>query len=149
MSKRGNGETCGGVKETSVATVRKPTLKALARKVLDRNHQGNEQETKLRTVGNWNDLPDSSTAMEPFNHDAMAAIKAGHPVRVWCGVFDEWVYWVRDEQIKKRLRAKGCTLPIYILSELRVVAGFDAKALRGLHELKRAFDAVIHPPNAD
>ncbi len=95
----------------------------------------------------WNAPPGEPT--EPFNQRYMDAIKAGHPVQVWCGVFDEWVYWVRDEQIKKRLRAKGCALPIYMLSELRVVAGFDAKALRIFHEPKRAFDAVIHPPNAN
>ena len=59
------------------------------------------------------------------------------------------VYWVRDEQIKKRLRAKGCTLPIYVLGELRAVAGFDVKTLRRLHKFKREFDAVIHPPNAN
>ena len=149
MSKRGNGETCGGVKETSVATVRKPTLKALARKVLDRNREGNEQETKLRTVGNWNDLPDSSTAMEPFNHDAMAAIKAGQFVPVWSGVLGEWLYWVRGEKERKQLLTQGCKAPIYTLGELSVVAGFDVKALRRLHEFKREFDAVIHPPNAN
>ncbi len=99
----------------------------------------NEELTKL-TEGQ----PDSAT--EPFNQRYMDAIKAGHSVRVWCGTLNEWVYWVRDDQIKKRLQANGCELVIYSLGELAVIASMPAKDTKQIHELKKTFDVKINPP---
>ena len=73
----------------------------------------------------------------------MDAIKAGHPVQVWCGVFDEWVYWVRGEEERKKLLSQGCTLPIYTLGELTLVVKMDESSLKRIHQIKKTFDGTI------
>ena len=86
---------------------------------------------------------DPATATEPFNQHHMDAIKAGHQVPVWCGTLNEWTYWVRDEQIKERLRNEGCNVPIYTLGELCVVEHMPKEDIRRIHEIKRAFDGTL------
>jgi hypothetical protein len=112
-------------------------IKELARQVLARNRQRNNTATPLSHKGvendpfllhgpeSWNACSDSETATDALNQEHMDVIKAGHPALVWCGVFDDWVYWVLDEEIKRRLRDEGCTLPIYTLGELALVAAMS------------------------
>lgn len=88
-------------------------------------------------------MPDPATAAEPFDQEAMDAIKAGHAVPVWSEVLQGWLWWVRDEPARKLLIAQGCKVPIYTLGELVLVAGMDADALQDIHAIKREFGAVI------
>jgi hypothetical protein len=78
----------------------------------------------------------------------MDAIKAGKAVRVWSGVLEEWLWWVRDEEARHRLIAQGCELPIYTLGELVAVAGMDVDALVELHQMKKRFGGTIQPPTS-
>jgi len=89
------------------------------------------------------DLPDPSTATEPFNQEAMDAIKRGQVVPVWSDLLGEWLYWVRDEVKRKALQAQGCTAPIYTLGELAVVANMPPEDIKKLHGIKKAFGGVI------
>jgi hypothetical protein len=89
----------------------------------------------------------------PFNEDAMAMVKAGHPVRVWSGVLGEWLWWVRDEAGKKNLVADGVDPGcIYTLGELAVITGWKGEladrqaALKDIHVMKKSFDATVEAP---
>ncbi len=80
-----------------------------------------------------------------FNQEAMDAIKAGYPVRVWLGVVSEWAWWVRGEAEREKLLAEGCKLPIYTLGELAVIVNMSDQAVKNMHAYKREFNAVIGP----
>jgi hypothetical protein len=108
-----------------------------------------ESEKRARGPEDWNEQPNPATATEPINQTHIDAIKAEHPVLVWCGVFNEWVYWVRDEEIKHRLQTKGCTLPIYTLGELTSIATMPPKELARIHSYKKAFGATVANVNRD
>ncbi len=89
---------------------------------------------------------DPATATQPVNQQVMDAIKGGQAVPVWSEILHEWLCWVRDDQIKKRLQANGCELVIYSLGELAVIASMPAKDTKQIHELKKMFDVTINPP---
>lgn len=89
------------------------------------------------------DLPDPSTATEPFNQEAMDAILRGQVVQVWSDLLGEWLYWVKSEYERKRLLAEGCRLPIYTLGELAVVVQHDPEDIKKLHTIKRTFNGWL------
>ncbi len=89
---------------------------------------------------------DPAMATEPVNKQVMDVIKSGQAVPVWSETLHEWLYWVRDDQIKKRLQADGCELVIYTLGELAVISSMPAKDTKQIHELKKTFDGTINPP---
>ncbi len=97
----------------------------------------------------WNRFPDPAKATEPFDQRHMDAIKAGHKVKVWSGVFGEWLWWVRGEPERMQLLGQGCKQPIYTLGELAVVPDMDTQELRNAHVLKRDTGAKIHPPTSE
>ena len=82
-------------------------------------------------------------AAKPFNQAAMDKIKTGYPVKVWSGVLQEWLIWVRGETERNKLIKQGCTLPIYTLGELAVVAKRSSEDLRNIHQMKKIFNATI------
>ena len=86
---------------------------------------------------------DQDNQFEPFNQAAMDAIEAGQAVKVWSGVLQEWLYWVRGEGERKELLDEGCEIIIYTLGELAIVSGFSPEDLRNVHELKQNFNATI------
>ena len=120
-------------------TMQQSSLKALANKVLERNHQCNSHATKGEKVCNFepeftlqklhdettqeqHELTVQGNQSQPFNQEAMDTIKAGKAVKVWSGVLQEWLYWVRGEGERNELLGKGCELPIYTLGELVAVS---------------------------
>ena len=135
------------------------SLKALADRVIARNSQRNQRATdtgkernfdpvfddeKLRgPEANWNTMCDPATATEPFNQEAMNVIKCGQAVPVWSDLLGGWLYWVRDEQARRKLLSDGCQVPIYTLGELAVVANMSQDDIRKLHRLKTAFNGTI------
>ncbi len=84
-----------------------------------------------------------------FNQEAMDAIKAGYPVRVWLGVVNEWAWWVRGEAEREKLLAEGEKEPIYTLGELAVIVNMSDQAVKNMHALKRDMGAVIRPAGQD
>ena len=86
---------------------------------------------------------DPASATEPFNQHAMDAIKAGQAVSVWSDFLGEWLYWVRGEKERQRLRAEGCRVQIYTLGELAVVVRMSREDLKKIHQLKATFNGII------
>lgn len=102
------------------------------------------QNTMVEMVeANPNIHPLHSEATEPFNQAAMDKVKAGYPVKVWSGILQEWLIWVRGETERNKLIKKGSTLPIYTLGELAVVAKMSGEDLRNIHQMKKTFTATI------
>jgi hypothetical protein len=95
----------------------------------------------------WNTLPDPSTATMNFNQECMDAIKDSQAVPVWSDLLGAWLYWVRDEQVRRKLLSNGCQVPIYTLGELAVVASMGQDDIRKLHRLKTAFNGTIKGSN--
>lgn len=93
----------------------------------------------------WNAVP-AQPGSEPFNAPALEAIKSGSAVRVWSGVLEDWIWFVRDNTAREKLLAEGCVRPVYSLGELAIVVDFDEQGLRDIHAAKRRFGAVVHPP---
>ena len=79
----------------------------------------------------------------PFNQEAMGAIKAGYPVRVWLGTVNGWAWWVRGEAEREKLLAEGAKEPIYTLGELAVIVNMGDQDVKNLHALKCRMGAVI------
>lgn len=94
----------------------------------------------------WNQTPDPSATRVPFNQKNLDDIKAGRPAQVWSAVLEDWLWWVRDEDVRQALLQQGCEVAIYTLGELAVVAGWEAEALRDVHAFKREMGATIEPP---
>ena len=121
---------------TGETTMQQSSLKALANKVLERNHQCNAHATKGEKVCNFEPefTPQKLHAETIHKHHdktardnmkAMDAIRAGQAVKVWSGVHHEWWYWVRGEGEREELLAEGCGLQIYALGELVKVYGLS------------------------
>ena len=95
----------------------------------------------LALLADWNNLPTAPT--EPFNQQALDAIKAGNAAPVWSGVLNEWIWFVRDNAARERLIAEGCKLAVYSLGELALVASTDKQSLRKINAFKRRFGATV------
>ena len=64
------------------------------------------------------------------------------------GVLQAWMWWVRDEKARQKLLEQGCTVTIYTLGELALVADSGPKSLRDIHAIKMTFGTTIEPPEA-
>lgn len=149
----------------NATTTQQQDVKSLAQAVLERNRRNSERNssatTELRTPATamsnslrngsaershgipLAELPDPSTATEPFNQEAMDAIRRGQAVPVWSELLGEWLIWVRGEAERKRLLAQGCRTPIYTLGELALVVSWPDGDIRTAHAVKKQFNGVI------
>ncbi|CAL1241926.1 protein of unknown function [Candidatus Methylocalor cossyra] len=84
-------------------------------------------------------------AYAPFDSAAMAAIRAGKAVKVWCGLLDEAVWWVRDDAAAKKLKRKPWYdgAPVYTLGELLMLTKANDGHIRAVHKIKREFDGTV------
>jgi hypothetical protein len=94
------------------------------------------------TPQDWNDAPEGEGS-SPFGDKEMQAIKDGHLVMVWLGIVQEWVYWVRDDDRRDRLKAQGCEIPIYTLGELAVIQPLPDAAIKQIHEAKKKLGGKV------
>jgi len=103
-----------------------------------------EEPTELTEAPrNLKVLPDPFKATIPFNQEAMDAIKRGQVVPVWSELLGEWLYWVKGEPERRKLLAKGRTVPIYTLGELALVVDWPAEDIKAAHAFKKPFNGVI------
>lgn len=122
--------------DIAVATRRK--LKAQADAVTAQAHT-------LKTIAgsDWSELSGPPDISEPFDEQALAAVKAGEMLPVYSTVLGEWMVWVRGEKERQTLVAEGCPLPIYILTEVVTATTLPADMLPNVHAFKREFGARL------
>ena len=90
-------------------------------------------------------LTEGSTT--PFSQQDLDAIKAGHAVKVWSGVLNEWLYWVRDEERKAKAQARLGIDPwrVWTLDELTAVQGMTPEDLKNIQAIRKAFNGTLQP----
>ena len=119
------------------------TLKFHKREILTALTSANDRH---RDRNHLPDGPPNGPNVGTFDREAMDVIRAGGKVPVWSDILGEWLWWVRDEDARQRLKSEGCEVVIYTLGELGLVAGWDATALRDVHTMKKTFGANIERP---
>jgi hypothetical protein len=76
-------------------------------------------------------------------------------VQIYSKVLGEVVWWVRDEDVARRLKGGEFVREgyppyqgeaIHVCSELLAVIGFPPDTLKSLHAFKKVFDATISKP---
>jgi len=91
--------------------------------------------------------PPAASTTQPFSEKELQAIRQGYAVRVWSGVLEEWLYWVRDKERRAKAIARlGVELwQVWTLAELTAIQGMDPQDLKNLHALKRQFNGSMQP----
>lgn len=121
------------------------SLKALSRKVLERNLKGNSRETEAKKQGNFEAKKEGEsfhgvhvgtmTETDILKMPLSEFVKAGKVLKVWSEVLKEHVYFVStDTCINKTLDAVA-----YTAQELQAMLDMTEEEVKAAHEVKKAF----------
>lgn len=90
--------------------------------------------------------PPPPASADSFGQRELDAIKAGAGCWVWSGVLQQWLFWIRDEERRRKAIGKGIDpAVIWTLAELTGVVGLPAEDLRRVATIKRRFTGAIVP----
>lgn len=119
------------------------SLKALSRKVLERNLKGNSRETEAKKQGNF----EAKKEGESFHDGTMTETdilkmplsefeKVGKVLKVWSEVLKDHVYFVSSETVLNRNPLDAVA---YTAQELQEMLDMTPEEVKAAHEVKRAF----------
>jgi len=98
----------------------------LASKVLQRNPQGNFQET---------------ARFHPGKFDTFEGITEGLTICVWSEILQAHFWIVTSDNSAQSLRAQRVAEPIYTIPEIEKLRGANRDELRTIHQVKEVFPA--------
>lgn len=90
--------------------------------------------------------PPAPSSTQPFGQTELDAIRAGSGCWVWSGVLEEWLFWVRDEERRRKAQERGIDAwRIWTLPELTGVVGLEPQDLRNIAAIRRQFNGTMQP----
>lgn len=122
------------------------SLKALSRKVLERNLKGNSRETEAKKQGNFEAKKEGEsfhgvhvgtmTETDIFKMPLSEFVKAGKVLKVWSEVLKEHVYFVSSDAVLNRNPLDAVA---YTAQELTAMLDMEPEEVRAAHEVKKVF----------